>query len=117
MVFSSHQLDLVEDVCQDVVIIDHGRIVLAGAVADLKAAASHRSLNVMVNGEPWMPVLPGGTVTSTHEGEVRVLVDASADLAQILASAREAGEVTRFTFEPPSLTDLFLEAVLEERDA
>jgi ABC-2 type transport system ATP-binding protein len=117
VVFSSHQLDLVEDVCQDVVIIDHGRIVLAGVVEELKAASSRRSLQVGVDGEPWMPVLPSGTVTSKHDGQVRVLVDASADLDQILASAREAGEVTRFSFEPPSLTDLFLEAVSEERGA
>ncbi len=115
VVFSSHQLDLVEDICQDVVIIDHGRIVLAGVVEDLKAAASLRSLEVDVNGEPWMPVLASGTVTSKHDGEVRVLVDASADLAQILASARETGEVTRFSFEPPSLAELFREAVSEER--
>jgi ABC-2 type transport system ATP-binding protein len=117
VVFSSHQLDLVEDVCQDVVIIDHGRIVLAGVVEELKAAASRRSLQIGVNGEPWMPMLPGGTVTSKHDGQVRVLVDASADLDRILASAREAGEVTRFSFEPPSLTDLFLEAVSQERGA
>jgi len=117
VVFSSHQLDLVEDVCQDVVIIDHGRIVLAGIVEDLKAAASRRSLQIGVNGEPWMAVLPSGTVTSRHNGQVRVLVDASTDLDQILASARKAGEVTRFSFEPPSLTDLFLEAVSEGRGA
>ena len=117
VLFSSHQLDLVEDVCQDVVIIDHGRIVLAGAVEDLKAASSHRSLDVMVNGEPWTPPLPSATVSSTRDGQVHVLVDASADLAQLLASASGAGEVTRFSFEPPSLTDLFLEAVSEERGA
>jgi len=70
-----------------------------------------------VDGDPWMPVLPSGTVTSRNDGQVRVLVDASADLAQILADAREAGEVTRFSFEPPTLTDLFLEAVSEERGA
>ena len=44
VVFSSHQLDLVEDVCQDVVIIDHGRIVLAGVVDELKGASPRRSL-------------------------------------------------------------------------
>jgi ABC-2 type transport system ATP-binding protein len=115
VVFSSHQLDLVEDVCQDVVIIDHGRIVLAGVVEDLKAASSRRSLQVSVDGEPWTPVLPSGTVTSRHDGQVRVLVDASTDLVEILSDARAAGEVTRFSFEPPSLTDLFLEAVSEER--
>src|SRR5512132_4233424 len=63
VVFSSHQLDLVEDVCEDVVIIDHGRIVMAGVVEELKAASPHRSLEVTVNGEPWVPILPSGTVT------------------------------------------------------
>jgi ABC-2 type transport system ATP-binding protein len=117
VLFSSHQLDLVEDVCQDVVIIDHGRIVLAGVVEELKAAAPMRSLQVNVNGEPWVPVLPGGTVTSRQDGRLRVLVEASVDLDAVLASARRAGEVTTFSFEPPSLTDLFLDAVSKERGA
>jgi ABC-2 type transport system ATP-binding protein len=111
VLFSSHQLDLVEDVCQDVVIIDHGRIVLAGVVEELKAASTRRSLEVTVGGEPWVPVLPEGTITSKQDGRVRVLVDAAVDLDEVLAGARRAGEVTSFSFEPPSLTDLFLEAV------
>ena len=37
VLFSSHQLDLVEDLCQDVVIIEQGRIVLAGDLAELRA--------------------------------------------------------------------------------
>jgi ABC-2 type transport system ATP-binding protein len=117
VLFSSHQLDLVEDVCQDVVIIDHGRIVLAGVVEDLKAAAPLRSLHVDVDGKPWVPIQPGGTVTTTHDGHRRVLVDASVDLDEVLASARLAGEVTTFSFEPPSLADLFLEAVSKGRGA
>jgi ABC-2 type transport system ATP-binding protein len=117
VVFSSHQLDLVEDVCQDVVIVDHGRIVLAGSVEALKAASSHRSLEVTVDGEPWVPVLPAGTITSKQDGRVRVLVDAAVDLDEVLAGARRVGEVTSFSFEPPSLTDLFLEAVSEGRGA
>jgi ABC-2 type transport system ATP-binding protein len=113
VVFSSHQLDLVEDVCQDVVIIDHGKVVLAGVVEELKAASPHRSLEITVNGDPWVPVLPSGTVTSKREGRLRVLVDASVDVADVLASARRVGEVTMFSFEPPSLTDLFRSAVSE----
>ena len=101
VVFSSHQLDLVEDVCQDVVIIDHGKIVLAGVVEELKAASPHRSLEVTVNGEPWVPLLPSGTVTSKQDGRLRVLVDASVDLDEILASARRVGEVTRSASSRP----------------
>ena len=88
VVFSSHQLDLVEDVCQDVVIIDHGRVVLAGVVEELKAASPHRSLEITVDGNPWVPVLPSGTMTSKRDGRLRVLVDASVDVADVLASAR-----------------------------
>jgi ABC-2 type transport system ATP-binding protein len=117
VLFSSHQLDLVEDVCQDVVIIDRGRIVLAGVVEELKAASAYRSLDIRVNGDPWVPVLSGDTVTSKQDGRVRVLVDSSVDLEEILASARRVGEVTAFSFEPPSLADLFLQAVSEGRNA
>ncbi len=41
--------------------------------------------------------------------------DARLDLDEVLAGARRAGEITKFSFEPPSLTDLFLEAVSEGR--
>jgi ABC-2 type transport system ATP-binding protein len=109
VLFSSHQLDLVEHVCQDVAIIDHGRIVVAGVVDALKAASSHRSLEVTVNGQPWTPELT--SAITERDGRVRMLMNASTDLDEILAAARRAGDVTRFSFEPPSLTDLFLEAV------
>lgn len=96
-------------------IIDHGKIVLAGVVEELKAASAYRSLDIRVDGHPWVAVLPSGTVTSKQDGQVRVLVDASVDLEEILASARRVGEVTAFSFEPPSVADLFLEAVSEGR--
>ena len=50
MLFSSHQLDLVEDLCQDVVIIEHGRIVLAGELADLRAAVPERFVDIRYRG-------------------------------------------------------------------
>jgi ABC-2 type transport system ATP-binding protein len=115
VLFSSHQLDLVEDVCQDVVIVDHGKVVLSGIVQDLKAASSRRSLQVSVDGEPWAP--PGGAVATRRDGRIRMLVDASTDPDELLRSARAAGDITSFSFEPPSLADLFLEAVSEGRSA
>jgi ABC-2 type transport system ATP-binding protein len=111
VLFSSHQLDLVEDICQDVVIIDHGRIVMDGVVERLKAASPLRSLRIVVDGDPWVPSLPGEVVTVKEDGRERLLVEAGIDLEAVLASARRAGDVTSFAFEPPSLTDLFLDAV------
>lgn len=117
VLFSSHQLDLVEDICQDVVIIDHGRVVLDGVVEDLKAASSRRSLEIAVNGNPWVPVLREDVMTVKRDGSVRAIVNAAVDLGEVLAGARQAGEVTRFSFEPPSLSDLFHAAVADGGDA
>ena len=50
VLFSSHQLDLVEELCEDVVIIDHGRIVTAGDLADLRAAVPERFVDVRYRG-------------------------------------------------------------------
>ena len=111
VLFSSHQLDLVEDICQDVVIIDHGRVVLDGVVADLKAASPYRSLEVAVDGHPWVPTLGPDVTTIKRDDGVRLLVDSAVELTAVLADARLAGEVTTFRFEPPSLNDLFHAAV------
>jgi ABC-2 type transport system ATP-binding protein len=116
VLFSSHQLDLVEDICQDVVIIDHGRVVLDGVVADLKAASPYRSLEIAVDGRPWVPALGPDVMTIKRDDGVRLLVDTAVELTAVLADARLAGEVTAFRFEPPSLSDLFHAAVQEGRE-
>ena len=110
IVFSSHQLDLVEDVSQDVAIINRGRVVLSGALDDLKAASTTRRLDIVVNGDQWVPD-SGGSVVTDDRGRRHTLVGSDAPVGEILANASSAGKVDRFSFEPPSLSDLFREAV------
>ena len=110
IVFSSHQLDLVEHICQDVVIIDRGKNVLAGNVRSLRGQTAVRHLEIEVDGRPWRANLSGVEVVEGSGGWTH-LVDRSAPIDEILADANRIGEVTRFTFEPPSLSDLFREAV------
>ena len=118
ILFSSHQLDLVEHLCEDVVILDKGRVVLAGQLSELRAAAPRRRLEVTLASdagdrwwERWSPALPGVEVVSGDARRVRLTVGRSADLEKVLIEARSAGEVVRFDFEPPSLSEIFREAV------
>jgi len=113
VVFSSHQLDLVEDLCEDVVIIDHGRVVLAGPLAALKAATDHRQLEIEIDGSDltWLDRIPEVVEASVANGTARLTVGPDADIGAILATARAAGRVTTFNFSPPSLSQLFAEAV------
>ena len=60
VLFSSHQLDLVEHLCDDVAIINQGRVALSGPVNTLKDRAAHRRVEVDVDSSPApTPALPG----------------------------------------------------------
>ena len=113
VVFSSHQLDLVEEMCEDVVIVSRGRVVADGEIGALKAASGRRHLEVEVVGSngAWLDGRDNYTVLERDGDWVKLLVGEDADLAGILLAARAAGEVRRFSFEPPKLSELFMEAV------
>jgi ABC-2 type transport system ATP-binding protein len=115
VVFSSHQLDLVEEVCEDVVIISRGRVVAADGIDALKTASGRRHLDVEVvgSGAAWLDGWDHHTVLERDGDRVKLLVDEGVDLDALLAAARAAGEVRRFSYEPPKLSELFMEAVTE----
>lgn len=113
VLFSSHQLDQVEDLCESVAIIDHGRLVASGTVDEL-AASGARRLAVRVEGDrqgAWAHALPGVMVSEVDGGEVRLVLDPAADSDVVLDAARSAGRVTKFVFERRRLSEVFREAV------
>lgn len=113
VVFSSHQLDLVEDLCEAVTIIDHGRLVVTGSVDDL-ATSGPRRLVVRVEGnrdEAWARQIPGVTVSEVDRGALRLVLDESVDSQSVLEAAMAAGRVTEFVFERRRLSEVFREAL------
>jgi ABC-2 type transport system ATP-binding protein len=114
VLFSSHQLDLVEGLCESVAVIDHGRLVMGGRVADLKEASGRRELRVDLeppNGVPWARGMAGVRVVSSDADGVRLALDPGVDALEVLDAARAAGRVRDFALEQPTLAELFLEAV------
>lgn len=113
VMFSSHQLDLVEDLCEEVAIINRGTIVLEGAVRALRTSSSRRYLDVELrNGaSTWADGLEGTEIVEQAGSRVRLAASDAVDLADLVARALRAGDVTQFSFEPPSLSEVFREAV------
>ena len=112
VLFSSHQLDLVEDLCQDVVIIEHGRIVLAGELAELRAKVPQRFVDIRYRGPvPDWSRLASVTVIQARDGRARLRVDRATDLAAVVTAARDLPDLISFTYQPPTLSDLFRQAV------
>jgi ABC-2 type transport system ATP-binding protein len=113
VVFSSHQLELVERLCESVVLIDHGRVVASGRIADLRGADPRRLVRVEVGGAPagWLDGLDGVRVLERFpDGALLELVDHARHDA-LLDAARAAGDVRHFSVVQPSLTEIFRAAV------
>jgi ABC-2 type transport system ATP-binding protein len=112
VLFSSHQLDLVEDLCQDVVIIDHGRIVLAGSLDEIRAAVPDRFVEIHYRGAaPDWSTLPSVSLVASRDGEARLRLASDADLAAVVAIARHTPDIVSFAYQPPTLSELFRRAV------
>jgi ABC-2 type transport system ATP-binding protein len=117
VVFSSHQLDLVEDLCRTVAVVAAGRVVLRGAVAELKRS-SERRLRLQVEGdESWLCDLPADVeVVGARNGEISLALGSEVDAGEVIAVARAAGPLAAVRLEEPRLSELFRAAVDASHD-
>jgi ABC-2 type transport system ATP-binding protein len=110
VLFSSHQLDVVEHLCEDVVVIDAGHVVLTGDLDKIRDAAPDRYLDLTVAGDPERLLhLAEATVVAHDRNRVRLQLPRTLDLATLLAGV--GADVVRLAYEPPTLSELFRHAV------
>jgi ABC-2 type transport system ATP-binding protein len=115
VLFSSHQLELVQDICEEVAIVDRGRVVTTGNVDALRRASRRRRIELQLEGSPtqWLPNVAGLEVVDRRNGDLRLLADRDVDPELVLAEAERSGRVVAFSYGPPSLAELFLELVAQ----
>jgi ABC-2 type transport system ATP-binding protein len=108
VLFSSHQLELVERLCDSVAIIKDGRLVAAGTVAELRARGGASAWRVVVRGAPegWVQRVAGVRVVACDADGVLVTLEGGDEQA-LLDGARAAGRVCHFAREEPTLAELF----------
>jgi ABC-2 type transport system ATP-binding protein len=118
LIFSTHQMETVEELCESIVIIDRGRVVVGGHVRDVKRAMGRQVVRLATEGSDgtdglgWVEQVPGVTLTRRGEDYLELNVTAGADPGSLLRAALERGEkVTRFEITDPSLEEVFIEHV------
>ncbi|MCB2412481.1 ATP-binding cassette domain-containing protein [Demequina sp. TTPB684] len=110
VLFSSHQLDLVERLCDDIVLIHEGRVLAAGTAQALRDERAGSRYRVGVEGAPeWRPTLAGADVVAVGSESSVIELGEGVDPQALLADAQRAGAVTHFSRAVPSLSELFAE--------
>jgi ABC-2 type transport system ATP-binding protein len=114
VLLSSHQLDLVSDVCREVVIVSRGRVVLEGAVEDLRAASPVREVTATFSaGElaAFVPPDASWEVRSRNDHDLGLRVPASTDPAKVFDALRGVGPIVAFSMGAPELSEVFIASV------
>ena len=113
VVFSSHQLELVERLSDEVTIIDEGRVVASGSVDEVRRSRGADQIKVELfdGATAWADDLASATVVARAGGEVVLELVPGGDDQDVLDAARRAGRVRSFRREAPSLSELFREVV------
>ncbi|WP_224386155.1 ABC transporter ATP-binding protein [Pseudonocardia sp. ICBG1293] len=112
VLFSSHQLDLVQRLCDRVGILVAGRMRTVGTVGEVRRGGGTR-LEVHAPAAPpgWADALPAVDVVTHDRGRTVLTLTEGADDQQVLAAALATGPVHGFTRTTPSLTELYREVV------
>ncbi len=114
VLFSSHQLDLVEDICDDIAIIQNGQILRYGDLATEQASAGIQRVDVV--GPPegtWTSKAPGSIRYEFNrvKDQHRFLISQEISAREFLDFASAAGLVSSFSYTPPTLEDIYKETL------
>ena len=112
IVFSSHRMDHVEELCDNMTILDQGKVVVGGAIREVKRSFGKQNVRIKMDQDlSSLSRTPGvENFTKTHDGAIFQIT--SEDTAQrLLAASMKLGELRHFAIEEPSLEEIFIAKV------
>ncbi|CDE73935.1 aBC-type transport system ATPase component [Clostridium sp. CAG:451] len=112
IIFSSHQMEQIEDFCEKLVILSHGKVVVAGYLKDIKN--EYRKKNILLRGDN-LPLdkirkLKGVISLEEHRGEYLVKIE-SLDIADSIFKIVKDYNITKYDVTEPTLNEIFIEKV------
>jgi ABC-2 type transport system ATP-binding protein len=121
LIFSTHQMEQVEELCESIAIIDRGRVVVHGNVRDVKREMGRQVVRLATadgGDQGWVESLDGVHIGRRGEDYLELTVPTGTDPQVVLRAALERGErVTRFEIADPSLEEVFIAHVGRRADA
>ncbi len=115
IIFSTHQLEDVEELCEDILLINKGKCLVQGSIDDIKRQYGRHMARIKLDNDPqatFLDDLEGVQITSRRQDYIEMYLPASFDPNRIVQAALQHGRaINRFELVEPSLTDIFIDQV------
>ncbi|OEL04197.1 ABC transporter ATP-binding protein [Staphylococcus casei] len=112
IIYSSHRMEHVEELCDDVCILNKGKLVVSGPINEVKA--NHGNKSVIIETEHEMKEidnLPGVLQVERNKKEIKVMIESETIAESIYEVVIQYGFVKRFQVVEPSLNEIFIDKV------
>jgi len=114
ILMSTHQMHQVEELCDRLVLIDHGRTVLYGGLDEIRRQFSGHAVLVRTSGT--IPTLPGVETVERHNSAYHLTLSPTTNTQDVLRTLVERGvPIEQFEIAAPSLDEIFIRVVTENR--
>ena len=118
ILFSTHRMDQVEKLCDEIAIIYKGRLVLEGSMRAIKSRYPANRVHVHFSGDAGFLAHPSISESKHYAGLAEIILSDPAAAQSLLAHAIANGTaITRFEVTEPTLEEIFIETVGENVDA
>ena len=115
VVFSTHQMEVAEAMCEAVAIVDRGRMVVGGPIREVRRSTGRRMVRISVADDhrlPWLASVPGTRIIQAGMDRSSVELDPGLEPDAVLAAAVASGaRVMHFEVADPSLEQVFIDHV------
>lgn len=113
LLFSAHNLDQVEALCENVVLIHRSHVVLEGTLREIKKAARRQAIHLRMENDDYsfLSKFVGIVVREGKAGAREITLPSDMNANMILRAATEAGAITEYSLGEPSLREIYLEKV------
>jgi ABC-2 type transport system ATP-binding protein len=112
IIFSTHMMEQVEKLCQEICLINRGKILLEGPLLDVKQSYGHNSVSIRFEGDgAFLGELPQVAAINPQGREVHLTLADGADPESILKEAVGRLRIHKFEVSEPSIHDIFVEQV------
>ena len=110
VILSTHRMEQVEEMCDSICLIDHGRSVLDGDLRAIKHSYGKNTVDIEFTGPDGFLAHPAIAAVNRFATGVEAKLKPGADAQEVLKAAVQSGaQITRFELLEPSLNEIFIE--------